>query len=37
MENRTSMALSNFPRLLDVKIIWSFHDIKMTELSIILS
>lgn len=30
------LALSNFPRLWDVKIIWSFHDIKMTELSIIL-
>lgn len=30
------LALSNFPRLSDVKILWSFHDIKMTELSIIL-
>lgn len=36
MEIWTSMALSNFPRLWDVKIIWPFHDIKMTENLIIL-
>lgn len=36
MENWTSMALSNFPRLWDVKSIRPFHGVKMTELSIIL-
>lgn len=36
MENWTFMALSNFPRLWNVRIIWPFHGVKMTELSIIL-
>lgn len=36
MENWTSMALSNFPRLWDEEITWPFYDIKLTELSIIL-
>lgn len=33
MENWTSAALSNFPRLRALKILWFFHDIKMKELS----
>lgn len=36
MENWTSTALSNFPRLWDVKSMRPFHGVKMTELSIIL-
>lgn len=32
MENRTSVALSNFPGLRALKILWFFNDIKMKAL-----